>query len=579
MKSVISRMISVMIIICIIGMSLIIILGAVLSGTSLSGESSDKIYNSIFAESLRIDGWANEKVAYILSMAKSINFIEDKSKENLETYFAEQAAADPEIFALYIGFPNGSAVFNDGWIPDDDWISYERPWYQGAEKNKESVYISEIYTDAETEEFVVSISKAVIDENGRFTGVFCADIFVTVVEKIVFDINVAKGSYAFAVNNAGDILIHPNKSYSPVYNAAKDEDEFKNIKEIAGRRFADMWAKNKNGESASIAGEDGIKRQYTSVLIPSLDWRLYIAVPENTINAPIYRLLWVLIPLSLVAVAALIIAGIIISRSIGKILREAAANLQQSATEIISTSNKMIENSNELADSGSRQAASIEQTSAAMNETASMTENNTKNTKQALIVTNETARDTMSGIEKVSSLIKYMDELAKSSREISKVINEISGIASQTNILALNASVESARAGEAGKAFSVVSEEVRTLAQRCNDAAKNTAAIIEKNVELTNNSMKNSREVSEAFEAISEKMGKINQIVAEITTASDEKSKGVDYVNRALSDMEGLTQANVAISQKSLQAAHALSAHSDVLQELTDRIKKLVGQS
>ena len=579
MKSVVTKMISVMIIICIVGMAVIITFGAAMSGSSLRGESLDKINNGVLAEAMTIESWFGEKVSAISTLAADIKFIENQSDENFQALFKTHLAADPDCFDIYIGFPDGTAVFSDGWIPGDDWKSYNRGWYKGAAGNPGKVYISDIYTDAQTSEYVVSVSKAVTDKSGVFVGVVCADIFVTVVGDIIFNIDVAKDSYSFAVDNNGDILIHPNKDYSPVYHADTDEDEFKSLKEIGGGVFSGMWEKTKNGGNAVSKDASGVKKEYVAVVIPATDWRLYIAVPISTVNASLYRFLFILTPLSLIAVAALVFSGAVIVRSINKVLRESALSLQESVTEIVSTSHNLLTNADTLAQTDSNQAASIEETSAAMNQTASMSESNTKNTNQALILTNETSMATSEGIEKISSLIKFMDELSDSSKEISNVIKEISGIASQTNILSLNASVESVRAGEAGKAFSVVSEEVRALAQRCNDAVENTAAIIEKNVGLTEQSIKNSREVSDTFEAISDKMAKVNQIVAEIATASEEQSKGVGHVNRALSEMEKLTQSNASIAQEADAAANTLSSHSEVLQEITDKIKKLVGQA
>ncbi|MCL1920077.1 MAG: PDC sensor domain-containing protein [Kiritimatiellaeota bacterium] len=171
MKSVVSRRITAMIIICIAGMTLIVALGAVLSGTSLEKESMEKIYKGVAAEAMRIEGWFGEKVAGITALAEDINFVEDKSKENLEELFKARVAADPDCFSVYIGFPDDSAVFNDGWVPDDGWLATKRPWYAGAVANKGSVYISDIYTDAETMEYVVSFSKAVTDKSGVLTGV------------------------------------------------------------------------------------------------------------------------------------------------------------------------------------------------------------------------------------------------------------------------------------------------------------------------------------------------------------------------------------------------------------------------
>jgi methyl-accepting chemotaxis protein len=284
-----------------------------------------------------------------------------------------------------------------------------------------------------------------------------------------------------------------------------------------------------------------------------------------------------MIPVSAVIIIALIAIAWIIAGSINKVLKNATHQLQQSASDIVYAAANLSRTSANIAESGNEQEAAIEKTSATMNQTSAMVDQTTDNTHQAQLLTRETYDETAEGARKVTKLINFMDELAASSHDIAKVINTISGIASQTNILALNASVESARAGDAGKAFAVVSEEVRDLAQKCNDAVKTTSAIIENNARLTELSISNSHEVETAFGNISNKVQKVNQIVEEITTASDEQAKDVKSVNDTLTEMEKNVHANVASAAESEAAANVLQMQADILQQLTDNINTLVG--
>ena len=284
----------------------------------------------------------------------------------------------------------------------------------------------------------------------------------------------------------------------------------------------------------------------------------------------------VVIALMVIAFILNIIIAIIIVSSIRRALNSSIEKLSEITFNVVAASDQLSNAATSLAEGGTRQAASIEETSATMNETASMVQMTTTNTRQATELAREAENATLEGVHKVEELIRFMGNLRESSAEINKIVSDITTISSQTNILALNASVESVRAGEAGRSFSVVAEEVRNLSQQSSAAASNTENIIKNNINLTRQAAENSSTVEQALRAISDSIKKVSQLLDEISTASEEQASGVKQINVAMSEMERVTQSTASVSQESAAAASDLSNQSRILEQVTGELKVLI---
>ena len=170
-----------------------------------------------------------------------------------------------------------------------------------------------------------------------------------------------------------------------------------------------------------------------------------------------------------------------------------------------------------------------------------------------------------------------MSQIQKASEETQKMVKTIDEIAFQTNLLALNAAVEAARAGEAGAGFAVVADEVRNLAMRAAESARNTAALIEGTVKKVKGGAALMTETRESFSRVLQSAGKVADLLAEIAAASREQSQGVDQINKAVGDMDKVTQQNAAHAEETAAAAVELSSQASQIQEMVGRLLNLIG--
>ncbi len=268
-----------------------------------------------------------------------------------------------------------------------------------------------------------------------------------------------------------------------------------------------------------------------------------------------------------------------ITRGITRVLREITDTLSAGAEQSSSAARQVSTSAQSLAEGASEQAASLEETSASLEELTSMTKRNAENATQAKDLSAQTRAAADAGTTDMEQMKAAMEAIKVSSGEIAKIVKTIDEIAFQTNILALNAAVEAARAGEAGMGFAVVAEEVRSLAQRSAQAAKETAAKIEDSVSKSEHGVNLSGKVAQSLQQIVERARKVDALVIEIATASNEQSQGIGQVNTAVSQMDQVTQSNASNAEESAAAAEELNAQSAEINRIVGDLGALVGTS
>jgi methyl-accepting chemotaxis protein len=278
----------------------------------------------------------------------------------------------------------------------------------------------------------------------------------------------------------------------------------------------------------------------------------------------------------LVAVLAGVLLGFFIIRGINNVLNRLVAGLSEGAEQTASAAQQVSGASQSLAQGASEQAAAIEETSSSLEEMSSMTKQNASNAQQANGLMAETGQLVLQGQDSMKRLASAIEEIKKSSDETAKIVKTIDEIAFQTNLLALNAAVEAARAGDAGKGFAVVAEEVRNLAQRAGEAARNTASLIEGSVKNAENGVSVADETAKSLEAITSSSQKVGNLVGEIAAASNEQATGIDQVTTAVSQMDQVTQQNAANAEESASASEELNAQAEQLKGMVSELITLV---
>ncbi len=254
-------------------------------------------------------------------------------------------------------------------------------------------------------------------------------------------------------------------------------------------------------------------------------------------------------------------------------LRSAFGTISGGVSGIADGSSDIRQASDDLSQRTEQQAASLEETAAAMDEITSTVRRTADDARRAHTVVGAAQDEASKSGGVVRRAVEAMAGIERSSNEISDIISVIDGIAFQTNLLALNAGVEAARAGDAGRGFAVVASEVRALAQRSAEAAKDVKTRINTSSEQVSAGVALVTETGEALDSIISRIGEISVLVASIATAAEQESSGLQQINTAVSEMDGVTQQNAAMVEEATAAARSLSNEAELLAQAVRRFK------
>lgn len=254
-------------------------------------------------------------------------------------------------------------------------------------------------------------------------------------------------------------------------------------------------------------------------------------------------------------------------------LRTAIGRVKESSKVLEHASEEIASGNVDLSSRTENQASSLEETASSMEEITSTVQQNAENAKQANVLVMEARKQAEKSGTVVSSTIKAMSQINESSKKIADITNVIDEIAFQTNLLALNAAVEAARAGEQGRGFAVVANEVRTLAGRSAESAKQIKDLINDSVTKVEDGTQLVNQSAESLKMITDSVKKISDIVGEISQSSQEQANGIEQINQAISQIDEVTQQNGQLVEKLSTSSRAMTEKVKMISGLADQFK------
>jgi methyl-accepting chemotaxis protein len=390
--------------------------------------------------------------------------------------------------------------------------------------------------------------------------------------------NYGSDGYFWVVDYSGKMIMHVKKSvigkdFSKVEDSTGKRfigDKLKEV-ESRGEGFLEYkWAKPGSDKPIDKISHMRVFKPWGLMVSTGTyidDLQKEIKDMENEANSAKWETIWQIVAtVVLLVVISLVVVIVVMSRIITTIMREVEA-IFVSSKEVSGSAKAISQSANQLSGSAVTQSANVEEISATMSQYTDSIKSNAQSLSDASELSQISNDIALKGFDEIKALIKSMEAINTSSANIANIIKTIDEIAFQTNLLALNAAVEAARAGEHGLGFAVVAEEVRSLASRSSEAAKETAVIIEESIVSVKDVNKIAENTNVSFQKILNSSNELDKLIIEVAKSAREQSDGITQVNGAMSNIDLSTQTMASSSEELASSATELSSISIQMQD------------
>ncbi|EOC1314357.1 methyl-accepting chemotaxis protein [Cronobacter turicensis] len=537
------------------------------------------------SHNLAIGDWVNSKTAMIQSL-DTVALGADPVP-----VFTQMAKAGG-FMNVYVGYATKTAKFSNPEGVPADYDPTIRPWYQQAVKADAPV-VTAPYVDAGTGKLVVTFAVPV-KQNGAIAAVVAGDLSMDSVIANVRSIHPTENSSGLLVNDDGTLIAAKDPSLT-----SKPFD-----KAVSGVAFSELKA----SDTALEGDIGGAQKALLATPVPGTQWYLVIALDENDATSGMRALL----NTSAISVLVLLlITGALMHFLVTRLLKRllmirdalvaissgtndlsqrlpedgrdevaqiahafnafcdklsgVMGQLRDASASVKVAANEIAAGNQDLSGRTEQAASSLRETASAVEEITASVANSTDAAAQANSQAQSATDAASRGGEVVSKAISTMQMIESASAKIGDITSVIDGIAFQTNILALNASVEAARAGEQGRGFAVVAGEVRNLASRSAQAAKEIKSLIDSTTQSVATGSRYVRLAGESMEEIVSSISNVSGIMREITVATSEQMKGIQEINHAVVQLDQMVQQNAELVVQSAAAAGALQGQAGEL--------------